>query len=120
MNNEEKTIPMWKLKLQCKAKLAKEKVKEAGSKACKVMIEHPVEAASIVTGVFGIAKLGIKEKRRRDEKRVIDCRVYDRRSDTYSWAKRPLKPAEKLEMERRYRNGELKSEVLKDLGILKY
>ena len=113
-------IPYWKVKIQCQLKLAGDKVKDAARNVGCWIRDHPAEAGAIATGVIGAGKWAYKEKRRHDERMAIECRVYDRRSDTYRWMKRPLKPAEKFELERRYKNGELKSEVLREKGLLKY
>lgn len=78
----------------------------------------------IVPAVGAIALKVIKDvyrdARENKEERDLRCKFYDRRTDSYSWSKRPLKPREALELDERYARGERKKEVLREMGLLKY
>lgn len=84
------------------------------------IVENPDKAATVAGLAVTGGKLAIKAKRKHDEAERVERRFYDRRSDTYSWSVRKLKPSEKRELETRYRHGELKSDILSDMGLLKY
>lgn len=117
---EKKQTPAWLVKLEMKAKKAAKKAKEIGQDIFVWGMNNKATVAAAGAVLVKGASIAYKEKKKHDERRQIECRVYDRRSDTYWWTKRPLKPSEKLELEQRSRNGELKSEVLREKGLLKY
>lgn len=52
-----------------------------------------------------------------DERRQKD--IFDPRTGDHWFTKRPLTSKEKLELERRYDNGERKGQILDDMGLLK-
>ena len=45
--------------------------------------------------------------------------IFDPRTGDHWFTKRPLTAKEKLELERRYDNGERKGQILDDMGLLK-
>lgn len=103
------------------AKKTKELIVSGLKKAVKWAAENPDKAASIGGMLVLGGKAALKAKKRHDEQVRIECRHYDRRSDTWSISTRPLKPAEKRELERRYCDyHERKSDILAEKGLLKY
>jgi len=120
-----------KEKLKAKVTALKEKAKDTArsikaygkrlaSKALDWIADNPEKAIVIGGAIAGSCKKAIKAKRRYDKYRRFECRVYDRRTDTYSYSTRPLKAREKQELECRYCSGERKSDVLQSMGLLKY
>lgn len=67
-----------------------------------------------------IIKDAYRDARESKEERNLQCKFYDRRTDSYSWSKRPLKQKEALELDERYARGERKKEILREMGLLKY
>lgn len=118
--SEEKTVPMWRLKLKCKAKTAADKVKQTGKKLKDWAVKNPEKALAVIGGIGSIGGSAYKFKRSHDEHVRLHRRFYDRRTDSYSWSKRDLTPREQDELERRYRNGERKKAILMEMGLLKY
>lgn len=81
--------------------------------------DNPDKAATIAgMGIAG-GKLALKYKRRHDEQYKYDRRVYDERTHTWWETRRKLTPHEKKIVEARSWNGELKSDVLAEMGLLK-
>ena len=120
MEANKKEAPAWVARLEIRMKKLWDRAKDAGKRAFDWGVEHPDKVLAGGAILAGGAKMALKEKKRADEKRQLECRFYDRRTDTYWWTKRPLKPHEKIELEQRSKNGELKSEILREKGLLKY
>lgn len=108
------------MKLRCKWEQVKRKAKAEASTLFNWCRENPVQAAGIasaaslsVSKVMRYKKVTKEETRRRTE-------YYDPRTGKYARARRPLKPREQLEAERRYRDGkETWTEILADMGLLR-
>ncbi len=85
--------------------------------------EHPEAAffgaTTLVGGVSYGGKKIINAVGARREFKSLECRHYDRRTDTYWFSKRPLKTSEKLELEKLYSEGLGKGEILRQMGLLK-
>ena len=99
------------------------RAKQEKKKVVRFCNEHPEAAflgASTVIGTVSYAgkkvfkSIGVKK-----EMRLLECKHYDRRTDTYWFSKRPLKTSEKLMMERMYTEGLSKGEILQRMGLLK-
>ena len=118
--SEEKKVPMWKLKLKIKMKKAGDKIKETGKKIKNWAVENPEKALTVIGSIGSAGGIAYKFKRNHDEHVRLHRRFYDRRTDSYCWSKRDLKPLEQEELERRSRNGERKRAILMDMGLLKY
>lgn len=69
--------------------------------------------------VIGGLKARRKAKKKQAEIDEKELYVYDRRTDTWSELKRPLKKEEKLELELYYHDGGMKSAWLYTHGLLK-
>ena len=99
------------------------RVKQKKNEAIKWCKEHPEYAFfAVTTAVGGISYGGKKIFNKVSAKREIrnlECRHYDRRTDTYWFSKRPLNTGEKLIMEKKYTEGLSKGEILHQLGLLK-
>lgn len=85
--------------------------------------EHPAEAIAIgttvVTGLYKGARLITRNREIRHEDYITNCRFYDRRHDEYVFSKRKLDNDEMLYLERKYKEGMSKRQVLTDLGLIK-
>lgn len=101
---------------------AKEKVSETWNGAVTACKEHPMEAFTIACiTVPGILKIGnslIRANIQAKETRYNECDIYDPRTGTHYYTKRPLSNKQKLNLEARYRDGEDKGKVLYDMHML--
>lgn len=52
------------------------------------------------------------------EQELQECYVYDHSLGMYHKLRRPLKPSEKIEIDRRRQNGESKIQILASMGLL--
>lgn len=93
--------------------------KEKINNAIQYCVDNPQVAVGVVTGLAFIGKKAIKGLEQNREIKITECRHYDRRADEYYYSKRPLKASEKLRLEREYREGRSKGEILKSMGLLK-
>lgn len=113
----------FKEKTKTKLEEIKEKVERKKEDVKEFVDENPDGALLIATaGIGSISYFGKKMFKILDERkqmRLLECRFYDRRTDTYWFSKRPLRTSEKLEMERLYGQGYGKGEILKVMGLLK-
>jgi len=103
------------------------KIKAIGRAFMTWALENPELFGKLVEGLVSIGVVsGLSAlKRRRKEKAEMYSKshkrmVYDRRTDTWSETKRPLKYKEKQAMEMYYRSGGMKSEWLFRKGLLKW
>mgnify|MGYP007013930862 CR=1 FL=1 len=70
--------------------------------------------------VLGAIKEASKAHREAMAEKEHDLRTYDRRTDCYLHLRRPIKPKEQAEQAERMDAGESKTEILLDMGLLKY
>lgn len=84
--------------------------------------EHPAEAITIGCAIAGVAGKGIKFATKcveaNSEDRYRNRSIYDRRSGQYYQTRRDLTNRERMELARRYNNGELTGDILYDMGLL--
>ena len=69
----------------------------------------------------GILKMGDTVLRRRSanrDRREDECDYYDPRTGEHWYTRRPLTPNQKLNLERRYNNGESKGSILRSMHML--
>lgn len=115
---EEKKIPMWKLKVKIKAKEAKEKLSEAAHKAVDFVKEHPetaVAAAGLIgTGLRTTTKM-LSEKR---EKERYERSFYDKRTGRREWARKKPTRTQLTIINERHLAGESYRTILDDMGLL--
>lgn len=117
----------WK---ECEKEIKKEefkkKVKEKADKICtsaKEFWDNNKEAIVVLTPIIfsGISMMN-KSARRREEKKEEERRerrVYDPSMGDWWDLKKPLTNNERLELERRVADGELRGDILRDMGKLK-
>lgn len=104
----------------------KKKAKETADKICtsaKEIWNNNKEAIVVLTPIIfsGISMMN-KSARRREEKKEEERRerrVYDPSMGDWWDLKKPLTNNERLELERRVADGELRGDVLRDMGKLK-
>lgn len=112
-----------KAKIELKKREVKERIRSAWNKTVDFVDRNKeiiVVTAPVVIG--GGAKIAGAIKRHetiKAEKRHKNLDHYDPRTGTWSHARRKLSKTERLELDRRYTNGESKIEILNDLGVLK-
>ena len=112
----------YKLKLKLTELKWKAKEKAIQAKNWCVKNKEAVTTAVVVGGpvVVGAIREIAKASRANAEQRRAELITYDRRTDCYLTLKRPLKPEEQMKLARRMENGESKTEILLDMGLLKY
>ena len=121
---EEKEIKYdWKFKLKLKAEMAKKKVCEKAEKVMDWVHDNPELSVAIATvsvpAVCKAAKSVSRAVSDKTEERHRQLMTYDRRTDEYLRLRRPLKRQEQELLARRMNNGESKTMILRDLGLLK-
>lgn len=99
-----------------------------GEKAEQVVnwgVEHPVEAAGVVSlavsGGYKLYRLIVRDKEVRHEKYIADCRFYDPRYGEYTFSKRKLTTSERNRLKDIY-NSDRKmsySQALTKMGLNK-
>ena len=112
----------YKLKLKLTELKWKAKEKAIQAKNWCVKNKEAVTTAVVVGGpiVVGAIREIAKASRANAEQRRAELITYDRRTDCYLTLKRPLKPEEQMKLARRMEAGEGKTEILLDMGVLKY
>lgn len=108
------------MKLKVKWEKAKRRAKAEAETLYRACKENPVQAAGMFSaGAYTISKIVRYKKVTKEEDRRR-TEYYDPRTGKYARARRPLKPREQLEAERRYRDGkETWTEILADMGLLR-
>ena len=87
----------------------------------KFVKAHPVESIAVATTVIGVTGKAVASGNRKradkieEKRRDRDC--YDPRTGEHYIARRKLTNDERLELERRYKDGESKGEILRDMGL---
>lgn len=99
------------------------KAKEKTNQVVQKAKEHPQVALFVgSTAIGGISFVGKRIFKAVDTakmEKLVECRHYDRRTDTYWFSKRPLKSSEKLMLDKLYSEGKSKGEILQDMGLLR-
>lgn len=111
----------------------KQKMHDAFSKAkCKAqdmaysvkttVKEHPMEAFTmaclVAPGILKIANSAIRAHSQSQETRYNECDIYDPRTGTHYYTKRPLTNNQKLNLESQYKEGRNKGEILREMKML--
>lgn len=106
----------WKLRLKA------EQAKNLGRDAVAWGMNHPAEAVGIIGGtatlIGGINKIGRRREKRREEKEKA-TRVYDNRTGSYVYLRKPLTQNQQVMLATRQMNGESTTLILKSMGVLK-
>ena len=99
-----------------------EKVSDAARNAKTMVMEHPQEALTIAVlalpASLKLANSIVRAKQQSKETRYNECDVYDPRTGTHYYTKKPLTNQQKLNLESRYRAGEDKGKILYDMKLL--
>ena len=115
------------LKVQKAKNWVKEKVDSGKRKVKKTYEEWKpflyenrgiITTAAVGAGIK-LVRDGYRRNKQKREEFVRDTRFYDRRTDSYTYTRKPLSKKQALELDRRYREGENKREILFDMGLLK-
>lgn len=84
--------------------------------------EHPTEsivlATTVASGGYKLANSLIRAHQNNQERRYNMRHEYDNRTSEHWYAKRNLTTKQKLEIERRYNNGESKGQIMRSMGLL--
>lgn len=88
----------------------------------KTVQEHPTEsivlATTVASGGYKLAHSLIRAHQNNQERRYNMRHEYDNRTSEHWYAKRDLTTKQKLEIERRYNNGESKGQIMRSMGLL--
>lgn len=96
---------------------AKENLKRAG----EWILDNPDKVAALGTGVFMMAKGAKSISRTYNDMQRIDTekrRIWDPQMGQALYVKRPMNGAEKLEFERRVKDGQGRADALADMNLL--
>lgn len=84
--------------------------------------DHPMETFTViclaVPGVLKIVNSAIRAHSQNQETRYNECDIYDPRTGTHYYTKRPLTNNQKLNLENEYKAGRNKGEILRDMKML--
>lgn len=84
--------------------------------------EHPMESFTVLCmAVPGILKIGnslIRKSIQDKETRYNECDIYDPRTGTHYYTKRPLTNNQKLNLESQYRDGRNKGDILREMKMI--
>lgn len=115
---EEKIVDLKKFKLEEKKRKVKAKLAEAWE-FCK---EHPTESFALATaavgGLFGIAKRADRQATIRKEQDLKDRYVWDASIGQWWTMRKKPTSGQKLEIERRKKNGESMGDILSSMRLL--
>lgn len=111
----------------------KQKVKDGCEKAkiwahdkwedTKVFVKENKAELLFLTMILGpgILKMGdtaIRKKMQDRDRRIDECDYYDPRTGEHWYTRKPLSNNQKLNLERRYNNGESKGDILRSMHML--
>lgn len=84
--------------------------------------EHKAEIGFCIMflgpGALKLADTAIRRKNTEKDKRNDDCDYYDPRTGEHWYTRKPLTTNQRLNLERRYNNGESKGEILRSMHML--
>lgn len=69
-------------------------------------------------GLIKLTDTAMKSRRMNKERRYDECDYYDPRTGEHWYTRKPLSTYQKLELERRYKNGESKGSILRSMNML--
>ena len=101
---------------------ARVKVDNAIYTVKKTVTDHPQETIAIalvaIPGVLKCANSAMRLRQQSRETRYNECDYYDPRTGEHWYTRKPLTNAQKLNLETRYKSGESKGEILRDMKML--
>ena len=116
---DERTL---KQKIHDGVSTAKQKVEDGYNKVKKVVTDHPVETLTVVCmlgpGVLKVANSAIRARQQDKETKYNECDYYDPRTGEHWYTKKPLTANQKLNLEQRYKLGESKGSILRDMRMI--
>ena len=115
---DEKVVSIDKFKWEARKRQAKEKLNEAWQ-FCK---NHPAESFALATtaagGLFGLAKRADRNRAIKQEQDLKDRYVWDASLGQWWTMRRKPTTGQKLEIERRKKNGESMGDILSSMRLL--
>lgn len=122
MDENKTVVDIDDFKKEAKIRKLKAKVEEIKNKAVDLITEHPTEALALGTTLIGsavgLARRADRKKDLREQQRLREEYIYDRSLGSYWKTRRKLSNSEKLEIERRRRQGESLGEILRSMRLL--
>ena len=119
MENEQKTVRWDEVKRKIWLKNTWAKIKWRAAKVGQWMVEHPMETIAAAGATAGVAKKLSGAYKVHAEEVRRDRDFYNPRNGHHSKITRKLRPAEQVEVSRRFNNGEDYDSIFFDMGILK-
>ena len=100
----------------------KYKVEDTWKGVKKTVSDHPMESFTIaclaLPGVLKIANSAIRAHSQSMETRYNECDIYDPRTGTHYYTRKPLTNSQKLNLESQYKEGRNKGEILREMKML--
>ena len=100
----------------------KEKATESYDNVKRVVSENPDKAFFVacisIPGILKMINSLIRKRMLDKESRYDECNIYDPRTGTHYYTKRPLSNRQKLNLEAEYKAGRSKGDVLKEWHML--
>ena len=100
----------------------KQKVEDGVNGVKKVVSEHPQEtfvvACLAIPGVLKLANSAMRANMQEKQTRYDECNVYDPRTGEHWYTRKPLTANQKLNLEQRYKLGESKGSILRDMRMI--
>lgn len=91
-------------------------------KAKRTIEEHPAESliffSAVASGTASLAKSLVRMHNANLERRYDNRHEYDNRTSTHWYAKKDISTKQRLEIERRYNQGESKGHIMKSMGLI--
>lgn len=120
--NNKTVVDIDDFKREAKIRKIKAKVEEIKNKAVDFVTDHPTESLALATTLIGsavgLARRADRKKDIREQQRLREEYIYDRSLGSYWKTRRKLSNSEKLEIERRRRQGESLGEILRSMRLL--
>lgn len=112
----------FKQKVHDAASTVKQKVEDGAKAVKKTVTDHPVESLTVLCflgpGLLKVANTAIRGAQINKETRYNECDYYDPRTGEHWYTKKPLTANQKLNLEQRYKLGESKGSILRDMRMI--
>ena len=112
----------FKQKVHDTVSTVKQKVEDGAKAVGKTVKEHPVESFTLaciaLPGVLKCANSAIRASQASKEARYNECDYYDPRTGEHWYTRKPLTANQKLNLEQRYKLGESKGSILRDMKMI--
>lgn len=122
MDENKTVVDIEDFKKEARIRKLKAKVEEMKDKVKDFVMDHPTEALALATTLIGsavgLARRADRKKDLREQQRLREEYIYDRSLGSYWKTRRKLSNSEKLEIERRRRQGESLGEILRSMRLL--